>query len=134
MAVLVPGCVPTALLPVARIIHLENRAERCAGVNHDTPKVIVVDYHEAAGVMSSSPRRAAALLRLAVRKLCGHLGEGGQKGLDQRIQQALDALRVIGNEAVHPGTMDLNEGTHAGLLLSLPQRPRRSATAPAINN
>jgi hypothetical protein len=32
------------------------------------------------------------------------------KGLiSTRVQTALDALRVIGNEAVHPGTIDLND-------------------------
>ena len=35
--------------------------------------------------------------------------------LNIKIQQALDAVRVIGNEAVHPGEMDLrddNETVH----------------------
>jgi len=31
------------------------------------------------------------------------------KGLDPLVQQALDIVRVIGNEAVHPGVMDLKD-------------------------
>lgn len=56
-----------------------------------------------------------------------HLGEKGKnldtdiatlvgKGLDPGVQQALDALRVIGNNAVHPGEIDLRDDitmTHA---------------------
>jgi hypothetical protein len=49
-----------------------------------------------------------------------HLGEKGKdlntdigklvgKGLDPIIQQALDVVRVIGNNAVHPGKIDLND-------------------------
>ena len=30
------------------------------------------------------------------------------EGLDPRIQKALDALRVLGNEAVHNGKLDLS--------------------------
>ncbi|MEN9421908.1 MAG: hypothetical protein RLZZ107_1387, partial [Bacteroidota bacterium] len=67
-----------------------------------------------------SPRGAAALLRLAVQKLCIQQAEKGKdinkdianlvkKGLSTTIQQALDALRVIGNESVHPGQIDLRD-------------------------
>ena len=30
-------------------------------------------------------------------------------GLDPRVQKALDAVRVIGNNAVHPGQIDLRD-------------------------
>jgi Domain of unknown function (DUF4145) len=32
-----------------------------------------------------------------------------EDGLNVRVQQALDVVRVIGNEAVHPGQMDLTD-------------------------
>jgi hypothetical protein len=31
------------------------------------------------------------------------------KGLPNKVQEALDSVRVIGNDAVHPGTLDLND-------------------------
>jgi len=88
--------------------------------NPDLPVDISNDYAEAATVFSISPRSSAALLRLAIQKLCKHLGEEGKninsdiknlvsKGLPDRVQQALDSVRVIGNDAVHPGTINLND-------------------------
>lgn len=88
--------------------------------NQDLGADISKDYIEAASILHKSPRGAAALLRLAVQKLCKQLGEPGKdinadignlvtKGLSETIQQALDALRVIGNESVHPGQLDLRD-------------------------
>ncbi|MGL6466896.1 hypothetical protein ACSZNP_04605 [Aeromonas hydrophila] len=32
-----------------------------------------------------------------------------KNGLSKLVQQSLDIVRVIGNESVHPGTIDLND-------------------------
>lgn len=88
--------------------------------NEDLPADTLRDYEEASAILSLSPRGAAALLRLAIQKLCGHLGEKGKNidddiaalvrnGLSPMIQKALDSVRVTGNEAVHPGTLDLRD-------------------------
>ena len=96
--------------------------------NDDMPEEVKEIYLEARGVFPYSAKAAAALLRLAVQKLCMVLGGDGKKidddikrlvqnGLPVKIQQALDAIRVIGNNAVHPGTIDLNDNPEIAALL-----------------
>jgi hypothetical protein len=88
--------------------------------NEGMPSDVRVDFLEANEILDKSPRGAAALLRLCIQKLLIHLGEKGknindeignlvQNGLDKRLQQALDVVRVVGNSAVHPGQIDLND-------------------------
>lgn len=88
--------------------------------NPDLPPEVRRDYDEASTILDASPRGAAALLRYAIQQLCMFLGEPGKhldtdlaslvkKGLDIRVQRALDIVRVIGNNAVHPGQIDMRD-------------------------
>jgi hypothetical protein len=88
--------------------------------NDDLSDEIKNDYLEAARIYYESPRASAALLRLALQKICMLLGEKGdninddigklvKRGLNPTVQKALDALRITGNNAVHPGEINLSE-------------------------
>ena len=88
--------------------------------NSDLDDGIIEVYEEARAIAHRSPRGAAALLRLCLQMLCVQLGLPGKdlnedigelvkQGLPARIQQALDVIRVIGNDAVHPGQIDIND-------------------------
>jgi hypothetical protein len=96
--------------------------------NTDLEEPIKKDYIEASIIYSDSPRAAAALLRLALQKLCKQLGERGEninddikilvgKGLNPLIQKSFDALRITGNNAVHPGEINLEEEPEKVLML-----------------
>jgi len=88
--------------------------------NIDMPEDVRIDFEEARCILNASHRGAGALLRLCIQKLCNHLlgkeldinpaiAELVKKGLRVEIQQALDSVRVIGNESVHPGEMNIRD-------------------------
>jgi len=84
------------------------------------PIELVADFEEARAIAGRSSRGAAALLRLVIQKLCVHLKQPGRNlnddigalvklGLPTGVQQALDVLRVVGNNSVHPGELDIRD-------------------------
>lgn len=88
--------------------------------NEDIPVVCRTDYEEARQIANKSPRAAAALLRLCIENLCLNLDCKGsnlndyisylvEKGLRKEIKQALDVVRVGGNNAIHPGNISADD-------------------------
>ncbi len=89
-------------------------------LNEDLDDEIKDDYLEAANILNDSPRWAWALLRLALQKLMKQLWkkwkninndiwELVKEWLNPTIQKALDSVRIIWNEAVHPWELDLKD-------------------------
>ena len=88
--------------------------------NSDLNEDIKALYLEASSILIDSPKGSTALLRLALQKLLEQVGKSGKninndikalvaEGMSPKIQQALDLLRVIGNNAVHPGQINLDD-------------------------
>jgi hypothetical protein len=88
----------------------------------EMPVGVRTDFEEARAVFGGSPRSSAALLRLVIQKICIELGQSGKnlnqdignlvaEGMPVRIQQALDIVRVVGNNQVHPGVLDVRDDT-----------------------
>ncbi|HUU87069.1 MAG TPA: DUF4145 domain-containing protein [Candidatus Glassbacteria bacterium] len=117
--------------------------------NPDLSDEIKRDYLEAGKILKDSPRGTAALLRLCVQKVVDQLVPGSddifpkiaklvEKGLETEIQEALDFTRIVGNEAVHPGVLDLKDDQETAMLLfetinliadKLISRPKRISEA-----
>ncbi|WP_429911453.1 DUF4145 domain-containing protein [Glycocaulis sp.] len=96
--------------------------------SHDMPEDVRSDFEEARAVLDASPRAAAALLRSAIERLCNAIngshddiftgiGKLVEKGLDVRIQKALDVVRVTGNDAVHPNSIDRGDDKETAVKL-----------------
>ena len=100
--------------------------------NSDLPDNVKEVYEEASDIAGLSARAACALLRVAIEMLLkdlGHLKEKGnindsigkmvRAGVDKRVQQTLDIVRVTGNNALHPGTIDFDDSTDVSALFEL---------------
>lgn len=98
--------------------------------NSDMPNNIQQIYIEAAKVLKDSPRASAALSRLAIDQLTQQFSSESSldrriadlvsKGLSSKLQKAFDIVRIVGNNAVHPGEIDLKDNQEmAKSLLSL---------------
>ena len=95
--------------------------------NPDMPENIKQIYIEACSVLKYSPRASAALSRLAVdelttlfsdkRTLNDRIYDMFTNGLPKQIKKSLDIVRVIGNNAVHPGEIDLSDNKNLALSL-----------------
>lgn len=88
--------------------------------HQDMPEKIKSLYDEALSVVDLSPKAAGALLRLAIQHLMPLIGANTGKldkdiaklvseGLPEQVKQALDYCRVIGNNAVHPNEINLDD-------------------------
>jgi hypothetical protein len=96
--------------------------------NTDLNEEIKSLYIEASNIFLDSPKGATALLRLALQKLLIQIGKDGKninndikelvaEGLNPKIQKALDLVRVVGNNAVHPGEINLDDNSDIALKL-----------------
>jgi hypothetical protein len=96
----------------------------------DLPDDLKETFEEARAILGASPRGAAALLRYVIdcltKTLSGldkadintriaHLVR--EKGLAPQAQQALDSVRVIGANAVHPLEIDLSDDVELATIL-----------------
>lgn len=91
----------------------------------DMPDNVKKTYNEAAKILPISPRSSAALARVAVQELVNGLEPKGkdlnekigimvrERGLATEVEHLLDSVRVIGNNAVHPGQIDLSNAEEA---------------------
>jgi hypothetical protein len=79
--------------------------------------------------LEASPRGAAALLRLAIEKVCKELGESGespkddmasfvQEDIDARVQKVLEAVRIIESNAVCPAQIGVGDNRATAETLS----------------
>ncbi|MCU5141325.1 DUF4145 domain-containing protein [Bacillus cereus] len=90
--------------------------------NPDMPAAVSVLYNEARSIVQLSPKSACALLRLSLEKLLVHLKCPEKDNIYNNIKllkerdnindvvfDALNAVRLVGNNAVHPGKINIDD-------------------------
>jgi hypothetical protein len=96
------------------------RREGCPEPKLHAPPSVRRESEEASQTLEASPRGAAALLRIAIEKLCKELGVSGEtlkddielfvrEDVDARVQKVLDAAQILESNAMHPGQIGLGE-------------------------
>lgn len=96
----------------------------------EMPEDIKELYKEASSIVELSPKGSCAILRLALQKLCNRLAEQDEKkkldeaikilvskGLPSTLQKAMDIVRIVGNEAVHPGEINVDDNKEIAIAL-----------------
>lgn len=97
--------------------------------HEDMPEDVKEVYDKARAVFPFSHEASSAMLRSALEQLLNHLDPSSNnlsKKLDRLIQkgtlpepviQAMDSIRLIGNDAIHPGKIQWDEPQEIALLL-----------------
>lgn len=94
----------------------------------DLSGAALATYVEARSIVVQSPRASSALLRRCLEELIDQLDVKGADldkrvgnlvaaGMPSQIQKAMDTLRVIGNESIHPGTIDVRDDPEIAIAL-----------------
>lgn len=94
----------------------------------DMPQDIKSLYNEAKDIVNKSSKGACALLRLGLQNFCDLLVPGNknindkiaklvENGLSPQLQQAFDLVRIVGNNAVHPGEINIDDNPDIALKL-----------------
>lgn len=117
-----PACQKTVLWLVnskKELLLFPNVPTSAPNPNPDMPEDIKQIYLEACEVLNCSPRASAALSRLAIDKLTmsfskkntlnDRIKDMASTDLPEKIIKSLNIVRVVGNNAVHPGKIDLTD-------------------------
>jgi len=98
--------------------------------NQNMPERAKELYSEARQIANDSPRGASALLRVCAEEICEHLDVEGESlygmignlvkenRVPKKIQQALDSLRIVGNDSAHSNA-EIRTGDNAEIAKKL---------------
>lgn len=94
------------------------------------PEDIKKLYKEASSIVELSPKGSCTILRLVLQKLCNRLAAQDEKkkidgaikklveeGLPPTLQKAMDTVRIVGDEAVHPGEINVDDNKELAIAM-----------------